>query len=77
MSESCIRSKTDHEHQLFLNSIGPIWDLGRIWLVVLGGALFSAFPEAYATVFSGFYLAFMLLLFASSFALSRSSFAAR
>lgn len=60
-------AKTDHERRLFLNSIGPIWDGNEVWLVVFGGALFAAFPEAYATVFSGFYLAFMLLLFALIF----------
>ncbi|HRJ71659.1 MAG TPA: cytochrome d ubiquinol oxidase subunit II, partial [Terrimicrobiaceae bacterium] len=43
-------------------SIGPVWDGNEVWLVTGGGALFAAFPEAYATVFSGFYLAFMLLL---------------
>lgn len=60
-------AKTDHERRLFLNSIGPIWDGNEVWLVVFGGALFAAFPDAYATVFSGFYLAFMLLLFALIF----------
>ena len=60
-------AKTDHERRLFINSIGPIWDGNEVWLVVFGGALFAAFPEAYATVFSGFYLAFMLLLFALIF----------
>jgi cytochrome d ubiquinol oxidase subunit II len=54
--------KTDRERRLFLNAIGPIWDGNEVWLVTGGGALFAAFPEAYATVFSGFYLAFMLLL---------------
>jgi cytochrome d ubiquinol oxidase subunit II len=60
-------ANSDHERRLFLNSIGPIWDGNEVWLVVFGGALFAAFPEAYATVFSGFYLAFMLLLFALIF----------
>src|SRR5688500_12099197 len=60
-------AKTDHERRLFINSIGPIWDGNEVWLVVFGGALFAAFPEAYATVFSGFYMAFMLLLFALIF----------
>ncbi len=48
-------------------SIGPLWDGNEVWLVVLGGALFAAFPEAYATAFSGFYLPFMVLLFALIF----------
>src|SRR3954447_24187578 len=60
-------ARTDEERRLFLNSIGPIWDGNEVWLVVFGGALFAAFPDAYATVFSGFYLAFMLLLFALIF----------
>jgi len=50
-----------------LNSIGPVWDGNEVWLVTGGGALFAAFPEAYATVFSGFYLAFILLLFSLIF----------
>ncbi len=57
----------DHERRLALNSIGPLWDGNEVWLVTFGGALFAAFPEAYATVFSGFYTAFMLLLFALIF----------
>ncbi len=54
--------KKNEHRRLFLNSIGPVWDGNEVWLVTGGGALFAAFPEAYATVFSGFYLAFMLLL---------------
>lgn len=60
-------AKTDYERRLFLNSIGPIWDGNEVWLIVFGGALFAAFPYAYATVFSGFYTAFMMLLFALIF----------
>jgi cytochrome d ubiquinol oxidase subunit II len=45
-----------------INSIGPVWDGNEVWLVTGGGALFAAFPEVYATSFSGFYLAMMLLL---------------
>src|SRR5688572_2128013 len=60
-------SKTDLERRTALNSIGPIWDGNEVWLVTFGGALFAAFPEAYATVFSGFYTAFMLLLLALIF----------
>ncbi|MDR2463259.1 MAG: cytochrome d ubiquinol oxidase subunit II [Verrucomicrobiales bacterium] len=55
-------TKTDDERRLMLNSIGPVWDGNEVWLVTGGGALFAAFPNVYATVFSGFYLAFMLLL---------------
>ncbi len=56
-------ARTDHERRIFLNAIGPIWDGNEVWLVVFGVARLAAFPEAYATIFSGFYLAFMLVLF--------------
>jgi cytochrome d ubiquinol oxidase subunit II len=56
-------TRGDHERRISLNSIGPVWDGNEVWLVTAGGALFAAFPEAYATAFSGFYTAFMLLLF--------------
>lgn len=56
--------RTDEERRIFMNSIGPLWDGNEVWLVTFGGALFAAFPDVYATVFSGFYTAFMLLLFA-------------
>jgi len=52
----------DAERRVMLNAIGPVWDGNEVWLVTGGGALFAAFPNVYATVFSGFYLAFMLLL---------------
>ena len=57
------RSGTAH----FLDAIGPVWDGNEVWLVTGGGALFAAFPNVYATVFSGFYLAFVLLLVALIF----------
>lgn len=60
-------ARSDHERRVFLNAIGPIWDGNEVWLVTFGGALFAAFPLAYATVFSGFYIAFMALLFALIF----------
>jgi len=53
----------DQERRLAMNAIGPVWDGNEVWLVTFGGALFAAFPMAYATVFSGFYAAFMVLLF--------------
>lgn len=56
-------AKTDKERRIIVNSIGPLWDGNEVWLVTFGGALFAAFPDAYATAFSGFYLAFMLILF--------------
>jgi cytochrome d ubiquinol oxidase subunit II len=59
--------KNDRERRTAINAIGPVWDGNEVWLVTFGGALFAAFPEAYATVFSGFYIAFMLLLAALIF----------
>src|SRR5881628_1587596 len=56
----CVRK--DAERRLLMNSIGPLWDGNEVWLVVFGGALFAAFPRAYAAAFSGFYLAFFLIL---------------
>lgn len=57
-------ARTDRERRIVINSIGPIWDGNEVWLVTFGGAMFAAFPELYASVFSGFYVAFMLVLFA-------------
>ena len=59
--------KKDEERRILMNSIGPLWDGNEVWLVTFGGALFAAFPNAYATAFSGFYTAFMVLLFALIF----------
>jgi cytochrome d ubiquinol oxidase subunit II len=59
--------RTDEERRVLMSSIGPLWDGNAVWLVTFGGALFAAFPEAYATAFSGFYLPFMVLLFALIF----------
>jgi cytochrome d ubiquinol oxidase subunit II len=55
-------AKDDRERRVLLNSIGPVWDGNEVWLLTAGGAIFAAFPKVYATVFSGFYLALMLLL---------------
>jgi cytochrome d ubiquinol oxidase subunit II len=52
----------DREKRILLNSIGPVWDGNEVWLVLGGGALFAAFPLVYASLFSGFYLAMMLVL---------------
>jgi cytochrome d ubiquinol oxidase subunit II len=60
-------AKKDEERRVLLNSIGPVWDGNEVWLVTGGGALFAAFPDAYATAFSGFYLALYLLLAALIF----------
>jgi cytochrome d ubiquinol oxidase subunit II len=55
-------TKDDAERRTMLNVISPVWDGNEVWLVTGGGALFAAFPNVYATVFSGFYLTFILLL---------------
>jgi cytochrome d ubiquinol oxidase subunit II len=55
------------EKRINLNAIGPVWDRNEVWLLTAGGALFAAFPPVYATVFSGFYIALMLLLTALIF----------
>jgi len=60
-------ARNDRERRVMINAIGPLWDGNEVWLVTFGGAMFAAFPNAYATVFSGFYVAFMLLLFALIF----------
>lgn len=62
-----LSARNDQERSLMINSIGPLWDGNEVWLVTFGGAMFAAFPNAYATVFSGFYTAFMALLFALIF----------
>lgn len=59
--------KDDNDRRIMINSIGPVWDGNEVWLVTGGGALFAAFPHVYATVFSGFYTAFILLLFSLIF----------
>lgn len=56
-------AKRDKEKRVLFNAIGPFWDGNEVWLITGGGALFAAFPHAYATVFSGFYLALFLVLF--------------
>lgn len=56
-------ARTDEEKALARRSIGPVWDGNEVWLLTAGGALFAAFAPAYATTFSGFYLAIMLVLF--------------
>jgi cytochrome d ubiquinol oxidase subunit II len=62
-----LAARNERERRLMLNAIGPLWDGNEVWLVTFGGAMFAAFPNAYATIFSGFYVAFMLLLFALIF----------
>lgn len=60
-------AKKDKDRRILLNSVGPVWDGNEVWLLTGGGAIFAAFPPVYATVFSGFYLALMLLLAALIF----------
>jgi cytochrome d ubiquinol oxidase subunit II len=60
-------ARNDTERRVSINSIAPVWDGNEVWLLAGGGALFAAFPPVYATVFSGFYLALMLLLVALIF----------
>jgi cytochrome bd ubiquinol oxidase subunit II len=60
-------TRSDADRRVLLNAIGPVWDGNEVWLVTGGGALFAAFPNVYATVFSGFYLAFVMLLAALIF----------
>lgn len=54
--------RDDTDRRRIINSIGPLWDGNEVWLLVAGGATFAAFPEWYATLFSGFYLALLLIL---------------
>ncbi|HEX2905940.1 MAG TPA: cytochrome d ubiquinol oxidase subunit II [Phototrophicaceae bacterium] len=54
--------KNDDDRRIIINSIGPFWDGNEVWLLTAGGAMFAAFPQMYATMFSGFYLALFLLL---------------
>jgi len=56
--------KTDEERRRVINTIGPVWDGNEVWILTGGGAIFAAFPHWYATLFSGFYLALLLLLLA-------------
>ena len=60
-------TRDERERRVMMNAIGPVWDGNEVWLLTAGGALFAAFPPVYASVFSGFYLAFMLLLVALIF----------
>src|SRR5260370_11157571 len=55
-------ARTDAERRTVLAAIGPVWDGNEVWLVAAGAVLFMAFPRTYATAFSGFYLALMIVL---------------
>ena len=54
--------KKEESRRIALNAIGPVWDGNEVWLVIGGGSLFAGFPEVYATIFSAFYIPFMLFL---------------
>lgn len=57
-------SKNDAERRIMINAVAPHWDGNQVWLITAGGALFAAWPMVYATAFSGFYWAMVLVLFA-------------
>lgn len=57
-------AKDDIGRRQIINTIGPVWDLNETWVIVAGACLFAAFPEWYATLFSGFYLPLLLILLA-------------
>lgn len=59
--------KDDTDRRVLINSIGPVWDLNETWVIVAGASLFAAFPEWYASLFSGFYLPLLLILAALIF----------
>ena len=56
--------KTEAERRALITTLGPLWDGNEVWVLVAGGATFAAFPEWYATLFSGFYLPLLLILVA-------------
>lgn len=57
-------ARNDTERRVLYNTVGPVWDGNEVWVLVAGGATFAAFPEWYATLFSGFYLPLLLILLA-------------
>jgi len=59
-----VLARDDRERRTMINTIGPVWDGNEVWLLTAGGATFAAFPEWYATLFSGFYLPLLLILVA-------------
>lgn len=59
--------KTDTERRVVINTLGPHWDGNQVWFITAGGAIFAAWPLVYATAFSGFYWAMLLVLFALFF----------
>lgn len=59
--------KTDEERRVVINTVGPHWDGNQVWFITAGGAIFAAWPLVYATAFSGFYWAMLLVLWALFF----------
>jgi cytochrome bd ubiquinol oxidase subunit II len=59
-----VLGRDEARRRVLINTIGPVWDGNEVWLLVAGGATFAAFPEWYASLFSGFYLALLLILVA-------------
>ena len=59
-----VLGRDDTDRRVMINTIGPVWDGNEVWLLVAGGATFAAFPEWYASLFSGFYLPLFLILVA-------------
>jgi cytochrome bd ubiquinol oxidase subunit II len=59
-----VLGRDETEKRVLINTIGPVWDGNEVWVLVAGGATFAAFPEWYATLFSGFYLPLLLILVA-------------
>ncbi len=57
-----IIAKKDNERRAVINTIGPVWDGNEVWMVTAGAAMFAAFPHFYATFFSGFYIALIIML---------------
>jgi cytochrome d ubiquinol oxidase subunit II len=57
-------SKRDGDRRAIINTIGPVWDGNEVWMLTAGGALFASFPHVYATLFSGAYVALVLMLLA-------------
>jgi cytochrome d ubiquinol oxidase subunit II len=59
-----VLGRDDTDRRLIINTIGPVWDANEVWLLTAGGAMFAAFPLWYASLFSGFYLALLIILVA-------------
>src|SRR6187401_2152140 len=59
-----VLAKDDTERRVMINTVGPVWEGNEVWVLVAGGATFAAFPEWYATLFSGFYLPLLMILVA-------------